>query len=292
MRSSTTPPPPSTRSASPPSDLPPVAKLDISGSFNRAKFDGWIAKTAVATRKTVGEVLREQSGLLARDTISLTPPFAGSPDLKSAFASDRKVGRAAVARDIRQVYASTATLYSYAASSGAEDPEAAAKAAVKFAKKGDTTSLHALLKRLNVTHFTEAATAAPEPDPAIHKSARDRRGRVRWVKPRQIVTSSAALNRYIKTKSDLVGRHKKGWSPQDTRFQPKGLPLWVSSQATRAGLLNKTDSKADPFFRLSNTEPGIGGQNATLSIARLALANRERKMQNALRAKMRGAWKR
>lgn len=269
-----------------------MAKLDISGTFHRANFDSWIAKTAVATRKTLGQVLREQSGLLARDTIALTPPFAGAPDLTNSFASDRKVGRSAVARDIRQIYATTATLFSYASGSGADDPQAAGKAAVKLAKTGDAAALHALLKRLNVVHFNEAALVSPEPDPAIHQNSRNARGRVRYVKPRQIVTSSASLNRYIKAKTDNVGRHKKGWDPQDPRFSPKGLPVWLSGQRTRALLANRTDDKSDPYFRLSNTQPGIAGQNAAISIARLALANRQRKMENALRAKMRGAWKR
>lgn len=261
-----------------------------------AAMERWLVKTAAATGKAVGELLPQQMGLLAKDLVAGTPPFSGGFDLVNQFSADKRVGQFATARDIRKVFATTAHLFADASAAASGDPdqppEDAGKAAVKLAKKGDQSGLMALLRRLGADgQYDLVESIASEPDPAVHARSRKARGRVYLKKPRQIVTSAPSLNRYIKKKTGNVGRHKKGWVAPSARFAPKGVPGWILGQLAAARLLDRTRQAGDPSATIANTQAGLVSQNLSLNIVAAALAQRSRKMEAALRAKMRGAWR-
>lgn len=200
------------------------------------ELDDWLDKNARALISSSGKVL----GL-----VQMTPPF--SQGVKGVAA--KKQGEAAVMRDIWKVYATPSRIYEVLAKSAPWK----AKAWYALWKKDKSKSLAFL--RANAPASIRSLSLGFDAG-AAHAAARGKNGRVKGGY-RVIVTSSAAVNRYAKTRQKNVGTLASSVpTAAGSSFGAlKGIPKWISSKRSRYGYArrNRSGKKKSVTFGVTNS---------------------------------------
>jgi len=184
-------------------------------------------------------VLRKQMRLLVERLIQLTPP----PTKKRSTMEGKRMGEAAVARDIRRVF---------------------------FA--------HVRTKKGKIVPVAHPSVLHPE----AHKAARWSDGRVRRVSKR-IPVRGAELNRYIRAVKKHVGIMKAGWNAAAALFGYRGAPAWVKRHGTEYGAAREKFTASRGFVEAINDALGIEVQDAHYRIVQTALDSRVRDIETDLR---------
>lgn len=247
-------------------------------SLKTAEFSRQIGEIVKVTGKEAAVVIREEGRLLVKDVAKMTPPFGKAPSTES-FASQRKLGEAAVEKDVRRVF-HVIDLSKIRNASLREALE-------RLVKKKDLAGVEALLKRMKIP----ARMVIREADAGLHEAWRDRRGRVqrdKWI----WVLSGASVNRYVRAMKGHVGRAKAGWSAAAAALGVK-LPAWITRHGAGHGSFrDETKHPTAPKITIINAVPKAQASGAELQIVRRAMANRIRNMGKKLERIARSGWKR
>lgn len=157
----------------------------------------WLAAFLKATDKNIREGLYEEWPLLMRKVMDFTPPFKTK---SQPGPSDFSVGRKATAFDIYKVMRPF-------------NPAAKTKALEKVLETKDVEAYNAIAMRSHDPRMQ--GTTAVAFSPALHKQARDWRGRVPGRDRRQVVLGSdvGLLKKYVAAEQGNVGIAKAGWWP-------------------------------------------------------------------------------
>lgn len=199
------------------------------------ELDDWLDKNARALISSSGKV----PGL-----VQVTPPF--SEGVKGIAA--KKQGEAAVMRDIWKVYATPSNIYEVLAKSDTWK----AKAWYALWKTNKGRSLDFLKKH---APSSIRSLSLGFDNGAAHIAARGKNGRVKGGY-RAIVTSSAAVKRYVKTRQKNVGTMAASvpTAAGSTFGALKGIPKWISAKRSRYGYArrNKSGRKKSVTFGVTN----------------------------------------
>lgn len=262
-------------------DLELRAEVEI-GHLNRT-LDTFAAEMG----RDIGELLPQQAKLLTQDLQHLTPPFA-SMNPKESFASQRKVGLAAVARDIGHAFADISELGIF------QNPrsEKQGKRARDLLATGSDYDLWQFLDHAGYGEVIGHPTAIiAEPTEDLHNRAKDRRGRVPRGRSRLWVRKAKSLGRFVKATQKKVGKEKGGWNRAAATFGARA-PSWISGQPSRGEVVNKAKAPLNPFVVLRNQVSYVGDSDRQIRFVSLAVSLRTNAMIRQLEAKARGAIRR
>lgn len=243
--------------------------------LNTAEFSRQIGEIVRVTGKEAGEVVREEAGLFTKDVVKFTPPFGSAPSTES-FGAQRKVGEAAVERDIKRVF--TWLDLSKINSEGVR------KRLEELARAGDVDGIKDVLKGCRIP----VNTVLLEVNERVHDFARGSRGRVQKWK-RIWVVRSRGIAAYIRKKKADVGKSKAGWVAAAQKFGVK-LPSWITRHGAGGGSVRDESKHAtEPKITITNHH-GSGGPETR--IVERAMKNRVRNIKAKLERIAKSGWKR
>lgn len=216
-------------------------------------------RLAMVTNRSVGDIIKSRSPMLARYLATATMPIAGltngsegsNPDGFSKAAET--LGKKAVTRDIGRVYVSPKAVTRTLANSNGERGEAMAKGFTKFLKKGDLANAKAILDRARID--ASSLTILQWDGGESHRKARGPRGRVAAGRKPQITTDAKALKAYADMRRKNVGFAKGGWinaARSVGGVMPQRTPAWVMRHDSPGYGTDLTDDPVNPRFKLTN----------------------------------------
>jgi len=247
------------------------------------ELENALAEYAKTSRKGIGEVLKERARLLVRDWIKFLPPFESYGSESESFATQRRIGQTAVARDIQSVFIDVRKLGIFASP---KSPKAGAHAQQLLRmRKSDE------LQRYLVDTGYGFKPIVEEPTDAMHNARRDARGRVQTGQRHKVwVTGKGAVARFVKRKQKAVGKLKSGLMAAVNKLGVGGVPAWISSQSGRGSIKDGT-SDADPFVTVRNAVSYAANSNQEKRTAELALSRRTQNLVSQIAAKLEGKWR-
>lgn len=254
--------------------------FDVAHKDFAEQLDGLVK----ATGKEAGRVVRDEARLFVKDVVKHTPPFGETPSTET-LNHQRKIGEAAVERDIRRAFVALEELKVM------QGEETALVGRLReLARQGKVQSIHDILRdELNFKNPNVAARV----DPEWHETQRDKRGRVPGGKrrPRMVILNEGTIRKQIRAKQRRVGKAKGGWAAAADALGVK-LPGWIKRHGSPGQVQNRLDNIFNPSITMANLVGYIQGTGAELQIVNRALRNRVKvmklKLERILTARKKG----
>jgi len=242
-----------------------------------------VAMYSQVMRKTVAAVVKDEARLLARDACDMYPPFSGSaPQITKGGVGGfgnkaRDKGRAAVNRDIRNIFAPLAQapggLVAQRGDLGIFDAWVRAKSKTPpphspswlfeaFEASGNmvTQADYDLFKERRKGNFSGGGNIMLQESEgqigAIHRMVRGPKnyyvGKNR--KPDFFVRDWKLVERYIKKVQSRVGRLKSGWFWASKKLGPPNPPtsMWIEGQGSKEAIVQPMLIGPAPKVRVGN----------------------------------------
>ena len=234
-------------------------------------------------RKTVAAVVKDEARLLARDACDMFPPFSGSsPQItkggEGGFGNKaRDKGRAAVNRDIRNIFAplaqAPAGLVAQRGNLGIFDAWVRAKAdtpqphapswlfeAFEASGRMVTQADYDLFKERRKGNFSgNGNIMLQESEGQIEAMHRLVRGKKHYYVPKNrkpdfFVRDWKMVERYIKKVQSRVGRLKSGWFWASKKLGPPNPPtsMWIEGQGSKEAIVQPMLTGPAPKVRIGN----------------------------------------
>ena len=215
--------------------------LDV--DVEQEKLQQAFLKYAAVTGKKLGAVVKQNARLIAWNLMHNTQPYGMT-------LASRKMGDAAVMRDVGKVYAPASAIYQQLLESGAAK---FAKSWYKLVKSGEFQKAEDMLRKTTLTD-RNASISSPL-DPALHRKQRNNSGRVSRHRAAQIVPDAKEIKEYGKQRAALVGFGKAGWlTAASSLGSINRVPAWITRHKGRAPghTEDHTDRNTDPYVVLHN----------------------------------------
>lgn len=221
-----------------------------------AKLNQAIEWFSRETGRDMWKVLVAQAKILVKDCVRATPPF-GPHAFTETFNQQRKVGLAAVERDIRKVFV---PMEEFILTRSNEDLAAALtansgivgvnKRTGKAAMRASRVNMEALNKIFD--NLGRSGQVIHKVIPELHTKQRNRRGRIK--KARQyVVVDRLSIDRYVREVQSHVGSAKSGWMAAVRGAGVKGIPKWISSAPKQlAGLFRSKKEGVEQSITVGN----------------------------------------
>jgi len=244
-----------------------------------AQLENALRALAAGTGKELRRALREDLGRpLVADLIKFTPPNIFKGARQQSHTEQRKIGQSRVRMDLRRLFKGKAQLDAMSKAKGT-----LGAAIARAVKAGDITLANQLLTR---GHWKE--TAAYEPTRALHRAARNSRGRVAKTAAGIFVHNEAARREFLADRLRFVGLGKSGWN---TAADGVGLASRHRPAYVRAlggdGVYTEEGSAAAPVMTLGNNVPHIQEAGRELRIIDAALKVRRQLLPKQLEQTLR-----
>lgn len=208
----------------------------MSADVDSSKFERKMARYIEELGMNASEVVSDQSRLLLKAAIKLTPPNSNSQGRKAVYSD--------IARSMSPLYPENF-----------RGPHAARIR--EMLEKKDLVGFQAfLMNQKNKWKSWRIETFSPD----LHRKAQNSRGRV--TKSQKIfVAENRQWEKYVKTQQSHVGREKCGWWPAYKRLGGT-LPSWITrhTEGVRGNFNDaQLNNKSFPSFTIRNFSHGIGG---------------------------------
>ena len=217
--------------------------IDI--AIDTSSLEASISEFAALTRKELGQVTKDQAGMLVAHVIAITPPghAAAISDKGGISLAAKKAGESSLASDIAKIFPTTRLAPS------AID----ALIAKQHAWEGPNGS------KL-VTHVKANSLADMK---LIHAQARNpKSGRTRAMNGRfAAITRPALLKEYIKQELAKVGLLNAGWIGAATALKTasRNVPQWIRRHGKKPGGADVRDSGPMISIRIFNSQTWFPG---------------------------------
>ena len=219
------------------------ASTVLSVEVEQEKLQQAFLRYVAVTGKKLGAVVKQNARLIAWNLMHNTQPYG--MDLAA-----RKMGDAAVMRDIGNVYAPASAIYKQLLETGAKK---AAKSWYRLVKDGKFKEAEDILRKTTIKD-RNASISSPL-DPALHRGIRNSRGRVSRQRVAQIVPDGKEIKDYAKKRAALVGFGKAGWLTAASQLGSiSRVPAWITRHRGKAPghAEDHTDRNTDPYVVLHN----------------------------------------
>lgn len=245
----------------------------IDVQIDTSKLEAAIAEFAKLTRKDLGEVTKQQAGILVGHVIALTPP--GGKDGQSMTDSGgigldaKKRGEARMASDISKLFVTTRL------------PEAAIDRLIldrDFEWENPESGGRTVMVFRKANSMADLAT--------VHKAARNpRNGRTRQAGGGFMAIARPALvKQYIREAIKKVGLLNAGWlnAARELKTASRAVPAWITRHGSQGGGADVKDSGPLVRIRIFNTQAWFpSGMEARIAIA---ITRREAGLKKAMEA--------
>ena len=250
------------------------------------EWERMVIRLSAASGRSIGEILMQQARIAVREMANILPPM-GTLTGRESWAAQRRLQIRAINRDLARVYITRSRVYAEIRTR--VSPQAAA--GWWALTLSDPVAAQRMLRTLDIPW--RHLPVGTDPDPAHHRAARNRRGRVPATeRGRQIVLRSPRLERYRRQTHRGIGRLKGGMVPAAGRLNVSGIPAWVRRNAGPGLALVDIRRRDDPSVRVANLVSYARFQNAGNRLMRIVIRNRQMAMQRQLTAAARGQWRR
>lgn len=242
--------------------------MEITADVKLEAFNDALYRLARATGKEFGVVVKANARLLAINLAIMTQPWSGKEgNFKSGSkgaltyngVEDRKMGEAAVRRDIGRVYRTIDQIYHQIEVQTSKQSGGGSKAARAFygaAINGNFERAHRILRSFRI--FDRGAQLGKFDAGDAHQGKRRARGRVYSRRAELVVTNPKALVTYVKKIERRVGTAKGGWAGAANGLgSMRGMPQWVTRHKFGGSASDYTASTNNPHAVLHNNVPWI-----------------------------------
>jgi hypothetical protein len=242
--------------------------LDV--NINTSGLESAIAEFASVTRKDLGEVYRQQAGILVGHVIAITPPGGKGgeafTDSGGIGLDAKKRGEAVIAADITRLFPTSKLKH--------DELVGMVNAGFEFQTgKGHKDTVRSVAE--------SAAELA-----SVHQFARNpRTGRTRKMKGiGMAITRKAVLKQYIRQEMAKVGKLNAGWINAARMLKTAGraVPAWITRHGPGRGGADVTERAGKIGVTIFNSE--IWFPSGMAARVALAVARRERGLVKAMEA--------
>lgn len=242
--------------------------LDV--KVDTSNLESALAEFASVTSKDLGEVTRQQAGILVGHVIAITPPGGKGgqafTDSGGIGLEAKKRGEAAIAADITRLFPTSKLKH--------ETLVGMVNAGFEF----QTGKGHKDIVR----DVAESADDLAR----IHQFARNpRTGRTRKMKGiGMAITRKGVLKQYIRQEMAKVGKLNAGWinAARELKTASRAVPAWITRHGAGRGGANVTERSGRINVTIFNSEIWFpSGMDARVA---LAVARRENGLKKAMEA--------
>ncbi|MBK8037693.1 MAG: hypothetical protein IPK22_11240 [Verrucomicrobiaceae bacterium] len=203
-----------------------------------------LVRLAEVTGKSLGAVVKQNTRLIAWNLAHNTQPWGMT-------LAEKKLGEAAVARDVGNVFISAQAMYKRLF----DEDEKLAKQWYKLVKGGGYARALRLLQDQSKDAFRNTPVI-DQLDPELHQRSRtSSRGRVSRHRPAAIIPEAKQIRQYIKVVQQRVGFAKAGWITAGSQLgNIAKVPAWITRHKGNAPghADDQSKRKPDPFCVLTN----------------------------------------
>lgn len=203
-----------------------------------------LVRLAEVTGKSLGNVVKQNTRLIAWNLSHNTQPWGMT-------LAEKKLGEAAVARDVGNVFISAQSMYQRLLI----ENEKLARRWYKLVQGGGYAQALRLLQDFSKDPFRNTPVI-DQLDPELHQRARNSsRGRVSRHRPAAILPQGKQIKEYIKTVQQRVGFAKAGWITAGSQLGAIAkVPAWITRHkgAAPGHAEDMSQRKPDPFCVLTN----------------------------------------
>lgn len=242
--------------------------------------------------KSPMEVMERIARNLLKECVKFTPPFTERTGQES-FAAQKRAGDAAVRREVTGLFR---PFKEFDAEREAKSVETFVREGSKFFNlpqnaalrtrmlgyiaAGDWSKVNAVLDDTG----QHLSSVVPDATRALHREARDRRGRVRAsaLKRPYYVENEKSIVALLRERLAKVGFAKSGWKRAAAGLK-LSLPNWIARH-NGAGEFQKSGTNQWPRIVLGNSVGYIQASGAELRIMQRAIANATYKLKKELEA--------
>lgn len=248
-----------------------------------ADFGRQIQLLANATKKTLSDVVKDQSRLLVRDLIRSTPPHGTRP-IKEDWTFQRHKGEKTIETDVRRLFSPISNIKAvmYPTSASHHSRNIRRQYLQQMAVHGDWKGLSQALFFMKVTpDLVEMTGTIGVSDYRTKWAKWQKRGRIpKNTRDNTMVWESSAVNKVVHEIQLRVGWAKAGWLRAAAKLGVKRLPTWVTRHSGAPGSFEDLTTDTDmPSFTMTNDVPYIGYLNNGGRLVSRAMANRQRAME-------------
>ncbi|MES2995907.1 MAG: hypothetical protein V4733_03765 [Verrucomicrobiota bacterium] len=210
----------------------------VSAKINTGPLQAGMREFANVARKDLGEVAKQQAGILVGHVIALTPPGSGGVSTEAGGIPliAKKSGESRIAADIAKIFPTTRL------------PEAKIDALIDARHEWEGAGGQKLL-------VFRRANTLPEMK-IVHREARNpRSGRTRVKGGRfAAIVRPALLKAYIRQEKAKVGVLNSGWlaAARDLKTASRNVPAWIKRHGASNGGSSVAGSGASTSIRIYN----------------------------------------
>lgn len=243
--------------------------MNAKWSFDPREFSRAATDLMAAQRKSGAEIIKQQGRLFVRDVVRATPPFGSHAFSQGSSNVGRRIGEAAVSRDISKVFVTPSRLRVL---SQPQNPKLYERLK-KVIRSGDTAAVEAIFRNLNI-HVKGVLLAASRD---VHKRSLNKRGH--YMRGNSyFVLRENSVKQYIRQEQSHVGRAKAGWARAAAGLGEK-LPNWITRHSEPGLFIDDTANGDKPSVTIGNLVDYAQQFEGQLNIVQAALQNRVRSMR-------------
>jgi len=260
---------------------------DIQMTVDFAEFGQDIARLAAATRRSLREVVEQQSRLIIIDLMKSTPPTGNRP-LTESFAFQRRKGESMVERDVTHLFQPLTSIRAviYPQSADPKSRNVRRQYLRSLAERGLWTELTEQLFQMHVTDERVPIQETLTSDEYYQTWKENLRARGRRVYAKNVrrvlVWESSAFERVKREMKGHVGWAKSGWMEAARHLGVKHIPSWIADKPGPGGYFDETSNADAPAFTIINSVAYISYLNSGNRLLVRVLNNRERAMEISL----------
>lgn len=244
--------------------------MSVTVKLDTSKFQAQLLEIRKLVKKDIQVLIKEQSRLLVKDCLLLTPAFGPNPLSGETSGSQKRIQDRAIRRDVDKVFQPISKLRVIM------DEGKFSKDLRRAVQIGDAGLVKKMLHGIGFNGFDVDLTATSE----RHAAARDSRGRVRKKTLATLIMRERTIAGYLRNVLTHAGKAKSGWIVAAQRL---GVPIsgWINRHSG-AGLYQEKFGLFETSITVGNLVNYIQYKNRELRIMQIAVNRRANALKHRI----------
>jgi len=249
--------------------------------LDNRRWQQTVQKLAEVNRKTPQAVLRDTARQVVENAIAMTPPIPGRAGFgkgNAGVVQRTKVGKDAVARDIRKTMMPVASLRVVRSTDNR-----AGKYLKRYLRTGRTGAAEKMLKDLGIGGEVHAVAQRWMHEDQRFNGRVPKRGAKRF-----LILSSPSINQYITERQKMVWKGVSGWNKPASRLKCRARywPAAARKLYQPGHYAESAKGSNDVWYEFANKSPYMQSKGRELNIMRSAFQGVQNRMIKDLEVKL------